>query len=168
MVIAPSEFPTIITFFPSCIPRHGTSNMKQNAFALLRRAAQYSRPRPNLCKSAPCAIRWSSSGERQWSTPLAKSLAEAITVHISHTKSDKQRITLIDDWAYLCRFIHAPMPYLPGWRILHATDDRSRPVRREGRFHHVSRNQPGIRRVSRYMAICGMAGARTEREGTDN
>jgi NADH dehydrogenase [ubiquinone] 1 alpha subcomplex assembly factor 7 len=31
---------------------------------------------------APCsAVRWSSSEARQWSTPLAKQLSEAITVH---------------------------------------------------------------------------------------
>ncbi|XP_014554490.1 hypothetical protein COCVIDRAFT_39582 [Bipolaris victoriae FI3] len=60
--------------------------MRIQSLNLLRTAAyaRLSVPRPIGCHATRCASRWSStstaaSSERQWSTPLAKTLAEAIT-----------------------------------------------------------------------------------------
>ncbi|KAI8936797.1 hypothetical protein NX059_006040 [Plenodomus lindquistii] len=60
--------------------------MRASSLHLLRTATQCSRSRPrsNLRSLADCASRWSSTStpaasEREWSTPLAKTLAEAIT-----------------------------------------------------------------------------------------
>ncbi|KAF2644753.1 DUF185-domain-containing protein [Massarina eburnea CBS 473.64] len=50
--------------------------MRANSLNLVRTAGRSARPRRIPTK---CAIRWSSTGERQWSTPLAKQLTEAIT-----------------------------------------------------------------------------------------
>ncbi|KAF2852795.1 hypothetical protein T440DRAFT_497310 [Plenodomus tracheiphilus IPT5] len=60
--------------------------MRASSLYLLRTATQCNRSQPHssLRKIAKCASRWSSTStpaasERQWSTPLAKTLAEAIT-----------------------------------------------------------------------------------------
>ncbi|KAF2865971.1 S-adenosyl-L-methionine-dependent methyltransferase [Massariosphaeria phaeospora] len=53
--------------------------MRGNSFRLLRTAALRPQPRKPACSLPQYGIRWSSSSaERQWSTPLAKSLAKAI------------------------------------------------------------------------------------------
>ncbi|CAA9966751.1 Methyltransf-28 multi-domain protein [Pyrenophora teres f. maculata] len=60
--------------------------MRNKSLNLLRTAAQCNRVKsqPNGCRNVKYASRWSSTSssatsERQWSTPLAKTLAEAIT-----------------------------------------------------------------------------------------
>ncbi|KAF2795266.1 DUF185-domain-containing protein [Melanomma pulvis-pyrius CBS 109.77] len=53
--------------------------MRANSLSLLRTAAKYAGPRSIAHRSGQYGLRWSSSEARQWSTPLAKTLAEAIT-----------------------------------------------------------------------------------------
>ncbi|KAF1953506.1 DUF185-domain-containing protein [Byssothecium circinans] len=48
--------------------------MRANSLNLIRSTVRSTRPRLPL----RCGLRWSSTGERQWSTPLAKQLAQAI------------------------------------------------------------------------------------------
>ncbi|KAF2115851.1 S-adenosyl-L-methionine-dependent methyltransferase [Lophiotrema nucula] len=53
--------------------------MRSSSLNLLRSAARCNRSRLVSCRTARYGLRWSSSSERQWSTPLAKALSEAIT-----------------------------------------------------------------------------------------
>jgi len=74
------------------------------------------------CRYANAAggIRWSSTETRQWSTPLAKQLSEAITVYIL-TSYNTIRL-LICNSGYgtnSARLIHANVPYRRCRRLLH-------------------------------------------------
>ncbi|KAF2687148.1 DUF185-domain-containing protein [Lentithecium fluviatile CBS 122367] len=56
--------------------------MRATSLNLVRSAIRCARPKAVSCRNAPVGVRWSSTigtGEKQWSTPLAKALAGAIT-----------------------------------------------------------------------------------------
>ncbi|CAI6340482.1 unnamed protein product [Periconia digitata] len=52
--------------------------MKANSLRIVRNTVRYTVPRPSVPRCVPYGQRWSSTGTREWSTPLAKQLAEAI------------------------------------------------------------------------------------------
>jgi hypothetical protein len=131
-------------------------------------------PRSIATRGAKCATRWSSTSasagsERQWSTPLAKTLAEAITVCSRCVYSVSSLTVDLDYRSYICSGIHATMPYPPRRRLLHASDyKRTGPIRYKGRFRYIARDQSGVWGIGGDMAIRGMVGTRKEREGADN
>lgn len=71
------------TFERSWNFEHNVHNMREKSLAVFRSAVRSAYPRAIGRRGAQYGVRWSSS-ERQWSTPLAKSLAEAITVNLFH------------------------------------------------------------------------------------
>lgn len=78
------------------------------------------------------SIRWASTAGRQWSTPLAKNIAEAIAVSRQFSECDTRLIksTNLDYWTYFSRSLHAPMSHFSGRRLLHVSHSRQGPIRR--------------------------------------
>lgn len=93
--------------------------------------------------------RWNSTfDKREWSTPLAKTLANAIRVRERLAANSPipypYILTRSGHRAHTDRSIYAPSPNLPRWRILHDTRGKPRGIRTERRLHHVSRDIAGL------------------------
>ena len=114
--------------------------------------------------------RWSSSTAtsstgRQWSTPLAKTLGEAITVGDTPATYGLQLILSTDHRSDPCSLVHAAMSGLGHGRLLHSRNAGSRSVRSEGRLCHLTRDISDLRRVGRAMGGCRMDGTGTKERG---
>lgn len=147
--------------------RHGTSIilgiMRAPPLNLFRSVSREWRPQAIGRLGVRHGMRWSSSsGGRQWSTPLAKSLAEAITVRPFACCKHVYEVLMIptDNRPHICSFVHAPMPHLTSWWLLHSSNLRPRPVRRKRRLYNVPRDKPSLWRIGRNMALHRVAGTR--------
>lgn len=120
--------------------------------SLSRTARQLSRNGSRLnvqCRRAAGA-RWTSteSGGHKWSTPLAKQLAEAITVRLSKILQLMSADDSIDHRSSPCRLVHATSPDLRPRRLLHRSlVIRQRPIRCKRRLCDIARNQSNIWRA---------------------
>ena len=130
--------------------------MRANSRKIVGAISQLSH-RPSVVRPSACGIRWSASHTRQWSTPLAKSLAEAVAVCTSWLTYLLQLLTTIqDNRPYSRRCVHASMPHFCKRRILYKASRRSWSIWPKRRLCHIPRNFPGIRRASRSMGCCRM------------
>lgn len=109
--------------------------------------------------------------KREWSTPLAKTIAEAIRVCITCLLLSTEQVCLLavcipDHRPHLDRSVHAPMPHQPRGRILH---DAPRRLREARGLHHVARDHAGVWRADWRLDGRGVdgAGAPEQRGGVD-
>ena len=95
------------------------------------------------------SLRYSSTFARQWSTPLARTIAQAIEVR--SLAFNGTILTVLDYWTHLNSGVHAAMPYISRWRLLHDSQYGSRPVRSKRGFHYFPRNITDLWRATRSM-----------------
>ena len=106
------------------------------------------RPAPLVwCSGA----RWSTSTGRQWSTPLAKTLHEAITVRCNISKMSISNAQIdLDHRSDTSSLVYATMPHFRSRRLLYIRSRTgTRSVRQEGRLCHITRDLTNLRRAHR-------------------
>jgi hypothetical protein len=115
----------------------------------------------------PCkAVRWSSTESRQWSTPLAKQLSEAITVQISTgTLLCTPANTLSGYRTNSSCFLHADVLNVRSGWILHVQARRTRSIRTKRRLYYISRDIADIWRAYWNMVRGRMDGSGQEEQG---
>lgn len=134
--------------------------MSHGALQLIRRAlvAQWRRPILHEVR------RWSSGTTRKWSTPLAKTIADA--VEVSQSRLSCQCLPPNYPPGYrpnIRSSIHAPSAHIRPRGLLH-NNANSRPVRSRRRLHHLPRNQPNLWRTMWNMVHDRMARPGTQEQ----
>lgn len=149
-------------------PRETERGMRNGTMSLARLIV-VTRCRERFPSAAAPTLRWSSTATRKtWSTPLAKTIAEAIEVgHRRLRRSRRSSAQLIELQGHgtdLHCCVYAPMPHLPSGRILHDYSREVRPVRPERRLHHLARDLAGLRRAGGSMVRHGVDGPGEEEQ----
>ena len=94
--------------------------------------------RVRQCPRSSASARKSST-TRQWSTPLARNIAEVIQVNIQSLYFEIVLIGL-DYRADLNCGLYAPMPYFTRRRLLHDQESRPGSIRADGGFYNLTGN----------------------------
>jgi hypothetical protein len=107
----------------------------------------------------------STKAGRQWSTPLARQLGEAIAVCLDTLFRFMCTSNLnTDNWPDFPGGIHATMPHISQWRVLHTKAQRTRSVWPEGRLYNVTGDISNVWRTTWHLVCCGMDGPREKKQ----